>query len=76
MRLQGTIYCDGPECDVHHDLGVTRFDGQGQLDNLPPGFLRVSSWNEQGQMEDEIFCGTECLMKWAAKFPPPEIIEA
>lgn len=74
MKLEGTIYCDGKGCEAHQRLGLTRFDGRGRLDNLAPGWLRVSSWSERGQEEDLIFCSTDCMMKWCAAFPPTERI--
>ena len=74
MKLEGHIYCDGPDCERHAHIGPDRFSRTGKLTSLPPGFVWLRDF---GARTDGhwTFCGYDCLMKWAAHHPPEEIIE-
>jgi hypothetical protein len=67
--LEGTIHCEGPECQTHQHVGA---------DTMEAGRLPGSGWLkviEYGSSDREFaYCGWNCLMKAAAKFPPPEQI--
>jgi len=67
MILEGHIYCEGPDCKTSQHVGAdTMIHGR-----LPVGWLRVEDF---GVDEREAFCGWDCLMKRAARLPPPTII--
>jgi hypothetical protein len=63
MSIERDFYCDGPDCEAHaRTVGV-----------LPPaGFLTVKEDADQ----EHHFCGWDCLTKFAAAKPLPEIIPA
>ena len=70
MKMEGTIYCEGPDCEVHAHLGVDTMEAG----RLLPSFLRLI---EYGSRDHEYaFCSADCLMKWAAQRPPTEVIPA
>lgn len=63
MSIERDFYCDGPDCEIHaRSIAV----------HPPAGFLTV---REDGDLEHH-FCGWDCLMKFAATKPLPEIIPA
>lgn len=75
MAIERTYYCDNPSCAADHPG-----DSETPLHActatpppyLPRGFIEV---REGGPSVPELyFCGWDCLMKYAAKFPPAEII--
>jgi hypothetical protein len=69
VKLEGTIHCEGPECNTHAHVG----SGTVEAGRLPIGFLRVIEYG--GSSDPEFaFCSCDCLMKWAAQVPPPEVI--
>lgn len=68
MSVQRDYYCDGPECELHTSTAS------------PPPYLPVGmpmELRERSDNQDAVlhFCGWDCLMKYAAKYPPPEIVE-
>lgn len=69
MNLEGTIHCDGPDCETHAHVNVNAM-AAGRL------CIHFVKLTEYGDAKDHewAFCGYDCLMKWAAQFPPPEII--
>ena len=70
MKLEGRIYCEGPDCETSAHLGCDTMEAG----RLIPGFLRVV---EYGSRDREMaFCCWDCLMKYAARFEPPTIIPA
>lgn len=73
MKLEGDVFCEAPDCNHSWHAGLTRFDGR-ELVSLPPGFLLVKEFSDR-EHEEFVFCCHDCLMKWAAKVPPPEVIE-
>lgn len=69
MILEGHVFCEGPDCEGSAHVGAASMN----VGRLPNGWLKV---REYGSGEDytSAFCGCDCLMKWAAKVPPPEVI--
>lgn len=65
MKLEGTIHCEAKDCERHAHVGADTV----AAGRLPCGFVRVT-WYGSGNGDGEYaFCGTDCLMKWAADFP-------
>lgn len=64
MTVERTYHCDGPDCEHH---------GSDQY----PGWVLVTEHSSHpGEPPDEMqFCSWDCVLKYAAKFPPPERIE-
>jgi hypothetical protein len=62
MSIDRIFYCDHEDCEVHVRTAA-RKPSEGA------GFLTVT-----GEGRALHFCGWDCLMKHAAKVPPPEII--
>jgi hypothetical protein len=71
VKLEGTIHCEGPECDVHQHVGPDTMEAE----RLPVGWLRVTEYGGSNDRE-YAFCGSDCVMKWAAGFEPPIVIPA
>lgn len=71
MKLDATVYCEGPDCEVHQHVGQDTLEA----DRLPPGWVRAQEFNNNGAVHNEAFCSWDCLMKRAAKLPPEEVIE-
>lgn len=69
MKLEGVIHCEGPDCEAHQDVGVPNMDAG----RLPVGWLKVAEHGDTGPSYFA-FHGWDCLMKFAAQIPPPEII--
>lgn len=72
--IERIYHCDGPP---HHENDEDTCSGHAHTLDPPPhmpyGMLRVST--NQGLTVTELhFCGWDCLLRYAAKFPPPEII--
>lgn len=78
MSYDRTIYCDGPDCGGDGGLKGGNTSAHVQTASPPPhiptGFIET---REQVNGEDFIhhFCGWDCVMKFAAKEPLPEVIE-
>lgn len=70
VKLEGTIHCEGPECERSAHLGVSTMDAG----RLVPGFVKITVYGNSRDYT-HAFCGNDCLMKWAAQFPPEEAIE-
>lgn len=66
MSVERIFHCDGPECDRNV---------QTQAEH-PPTF--VTTYEEPGfphEPRNEMhFCSWNCVLKYAVKFEPPEII--
>lgn len=69
MILEGHVYCEGPDCEHHAHIGAASM----KAGRLPSGWIKA---REYAESEDytSAFCGYDCLMKWAAKVPPSEVI--
>lgn len=63
MTAERTYHCDGPGCERHWSEGAAA---------QAPGLLTVSESGPAGV--DLNFCGWDCAMKYAARFPPAETI--
>lgn len=70
MKLEGVIYCEGPDCEVHQHVGVPNMNAG----RLPVGWYRLTEYGDTGPHETA-YHGLDCLMKYAAQFPPEEIVE-
>lgn len=70
MKMDATVYCEGPECEVHQHVGPDTF----AANRLPPGWLRVQEFSNNGETNQEGFCSWDCMMKRAAKLPPDEVV--
>lgn len=70
MKMEGTIHCEGPDCEHSAHLGVETMNAG----RMVPGFLKVI---EFGHSKDDThaFCTADCLLKWCALREPTEIIE-
>jgi hypothetical protein len=65
VSVERKYTCDSAECD-------TNWSDQGLGDdNLPPHLIYV---RETGDPHEVHFCSWDCVLKYAATFPPPEII--
>jgi len=71
MAIERTYYCDGPDCGDGQPCHSTTATPPP---HLPSGFLEVREVCDQ-PVEPLHFCGWDCLMKYAAAQPVPEIIE-
>lgn len=76
MSIERTYYCDGPDCgsepgDIENPCHVTTATPPP---HLPGGFIETREV-ESGKEFNHHFCGWDCLMKFAAKQPIPEVIE-
>lgn len=69
MRLEGTIHCDGPDCERSAHVSTSAMEA-GRL-CIP--FRRLIEYGDAGDHE-WAFCGYDCLMKWAAQWPAEQII--
>lgn len=65
MSVEHTYRCDGPECGNH---------GLSQKDR-PPFFITTYDFEFDGVSAVSHFCSWDCLMKFAAKIPPPEAFD-
>lgn len=65
--IERTYYCEGPECEAHAATATPP-------PHLPMGFIAVRQRHNLGEREQH-FCCWDCLLKFAARFPPPERIE-
>lgn len=70
MKLEGTIHCEGPDCETHQHVGCSTM-AAGRLPGS--GWLRVIEYVSSTDSEFA-FCSSDCLMKWAAQSPPMEVI--
>lgn len=69
MKLEGTIHCEGPGCEIHAHVGADTMEAG----RLPVGFVKLIEY--QGSRDHEMaFCGADCAMKKLAELPPPEMI--
>lgn len=78
MAVERIIYCEGPDCGGDGGLVGGHSSVHVRLATpppyLPPGFIEVREGGHDG-VDEHHFCSWDCLMKFAAKFPPPERIE-
>jgi hypothetical protein len=75
VKLDGHVYCEGPDCENHMHIGPDRFDAAGKIASLPPGFVKLT-WYGAREDTTYLFCDTECAMKWCATVEPPTELEA
>jgi hypothetical protein len=61
MSIERVYYCDGPECEGHARTAGAQ---------PPTGFLTVG----EGADPERHFCTWDCLMKFAAARPLPEVV--
>lgn len=72
MSIERTIYCDGPDCgDEEH--GSRHASTATPPPYVPVGFMEVRTVDPGGEQVQH-FCDWDCLMKFAAQFPPEEIV--
>jgi hypothetical protein len=81
VSVERTYYCDGPENpnipgDEAQPGGCPAHVKAAMIDSeyLPGGFIQVRSYVQGATYEVLHFCGWNCLLRYAAKFPPPEVI--
>lgn len=70
MVLEGVIRCEGPECDLHEHVGADTM----AAGRLPVGWVAVTEYGG-GSDSRFAYCGWDCLMRAAAKVPPPEVVQ-
>lgn len=77
MSIERTYYCEGPDCGGEGGLRGGHTSAHCTTatppPHLPSGFVEVREGGA-GEPESHHFCGWECVMKYAAKLPPPEVI--
>lgn len=61
MAIERTYHCDGPGCDCHATTA--------ESSRMAMGFLKIT-----GDGPVKHFCSWDCVLKFAAKFEPTEII--
>lgn len=72
MSIERTYYCEGPGCgDEEH--GPCHGPTATPPPYLPGGFIETRQ-REDGKDALHHFCSWDCLMKYAAKQPIPEVI--
>lgn len=71
MTMEGTFYCDGPNCERHARIGPTTL-AEGKL---IPGFLRVVEYGDAGTEHALGFCGWDCVLRYAGQKEPEEVHE-
>jgi hypothetical protein len=69
MKIEGTIYCEGPECGVHQHVGIPNMNAG----RLPVGWIRLTEYGDTGPLETA-YHGWDCVLKAAAHLPPAEIV--
>lgn len=78
MAIERTYYCEGPDCGGDGGLkgGATSVHARTSTPppHLPSSFIEVRE-RESGVDYLHHFCGWDCLTKFAAAKPLPEIIE-
>jgi len=67
MAVERVIHCDGPDCPTHIRTATPP-------PYLPRGYLLVQEGRPEGRSERH-FCSWECVLRYAAKLPPPEVID-
>lgn len=70
MKLEGHIYCEGPDCEHHAHVGSDTME----LGRLPVGFAKLIWYGGNGTDGEHGFCGTDCAMKWCARIEPPTVL--
>jgi hypothetical protein len=76
MAIERVYWCDNPSCaDQFPDDQDTPAHAKtaSPPPHLPAGMLEVREGGPNGGSVHH-FCGWECVMKFAATLPPPEII--
>jgi hypothetical protein len=76
MGIERTYYCEGPDCGSEPG-GITNpchVSTASPPPYLPGGFIETRE-TEDGVEINHYFCGWDCLTKFAAAKPLPEIIE-
>jgi hypothetical protein len=69
------FYCEGPGCGDQHDDGLpVHAITASPYPHLPMGFIETRQ-RQDGEDFEHHFCSWDCLMKYAAQHPPPEMIE-
>ena len=71
MKLEGVIHCEGPDCEVQQRVGVPNMNAG----RLPVGWLRVTEYGDAGP-SDLGFHGWDCVLRYAGRFEPEQIIGA
>ena len=74
MATERTIYCDGPDCGDRHQEGAPCHARTiHPPPHLPAGFIET---RQGGDVADHVlhFCSWDCVLKYAAKLPPTEVI--
>jgi hypothetical protein len=75
MKLEGHVYCEGPDCEHHWRAGLSRFKGR-TLMSLPPGWVIVRIFEGEAESTEHGFCEPNCALKWlAANSEPSEVLE-
>jgi hypothetical protein len=75
VAIERTYYCDGPDCGsepggIENPVHVTTATPPPYL---PSGFIETREVCS-GKEYSHYFCGWDCLMKFAAAQPVPEVI--
>jgi hypothetical protein len=73
MSIQRTYYCDGPDPEKPEGRCMSSASTASDPPYLPHGIIEVRERCDDGDHVDH-FCGWDCLMKFAADQPIPEVI--
>lgn len=72
MKLEGTVYCEGPDCRINAHVGPDTMEN----DRLPVGWVRVQEFGSGNGDPRAAFCGWNCVLRAAAQIEPPTILDA
>ena len=50
MNLEGTIHCDGPDCEIHSHVGADTM----RAGRLPVGFVKLIEYGSNGEQGDHV----------------------
>lgn len=71
MKLEGVVYCSAEGCDAHQHVGPDTME----LGHLPPGWVVVRFFENNGIVVEHAFDQGNCALKWlAANTQPAEIV--
>ena len=67
MKIEGTVYCEGPDCECSAHVGSDTMEA----DRLPIGFVMLRWFGGNGSVVERAFCEPNCALKWLAANTEP-----
>lgn len=78
MSVERTYYCEGPDCGRHGEQDRDEVPVHVKTASPPPylpvGVIETRDRDPEGEQTHH-FCSWDCVMKYAAAQPVPEVIE-